>query len=109
MIEFNNAIETALKKIDMEETLVVVTADHSHTLTLAGYSTRGYDIFKTAGMGDDKLPYFTLSYANGPGYDDHRIGSNRVNASTLNTSSINFQFPATVQLSSETHSAEDVR
>jgi alkaline phosphatase len=64
-----------------DDTLIVVTADHSHTLTFVGYPARGNPILgkvrgtsgEENGAGDYArdglgLPYTTLSYANGPGY-----------------------------------------
>jgi alkaline phosphatase len=41
---FNKAIEAALKMTDPEDTLIIVTADHGHTMTMAGYPQRGTDI-----------------------------------------------------------------
>ncbi len=77
---FANAVATALEKVDLSETLVLVTADHSHTLTLGGYTTRGNPILglvvendvtgrpnSEPFLADDGLPYSVLSYANGPG------------------------------------------
>lgn len=47
--------------------MIVVTADHAHTMTVAGYPSRGNDILgvvdTTKGM--DGIPYTTISYANG--------------------------------------------
>jgi alkaline phosphatase len=80
-IELSNAVRTALGKVDLDETLIVVTADHSHTLTIQGYPIRGNDILGLVREVDDNgnpepgykkdrlgLPYTTLSYANGRGY-----------------------------------------
>jgi len=80
-IELANAVRAALARVDPKRTLVVVTADHGHTLTIAGYPTRGNPILGKVVENDDRgepLPdyatdstgaeYTTLSYANGPGY-----------------------------------------
>lgn len=64
----------------MEETLIIVTADHSHSFTLNGYPQRGNDILGFANKSPGKIPYETLSYANGPGFYYHRRNdSNNVN------------------------------
>ena len=80
-IELSNAVRTAMEKIDPEETLIVVTADHGHPFTIAGYPTRGNDILGKVIENDPKggraeapakdhlgLPYTTLGYQTGPGY-----------------------------------------
>jgi len=80
-IALSRAVEAALEATSARDTLIVVTADHSHTLSFAGYPARGNPILGTvrgrlsaAGHEDaqmlDKLglPYTTLSYANGAGY-----------------------------------------
>lgn len=80
-IELSNAVSAAIKKANLDETLIIVTADHSHTLSFAGYPTRGNDILglvrpnNSRGEPADRfaldllgLPYTTLNYANGPGY-----------------------------------------
>ena len=80
-LALSDAVETALRQVDLAETLVLVTADHSHVFTLAGYPTRGNPILGLV-RGNDAhgapeaelstdasgLPYTTLGYANGPGY-----------------------------------------
>lgn len=55
-----------------DDTLVVVTADHSHTLSMAGYPQRGNPILGLVKNGEttlatDNQPYTTLGYANGAG------------------------------------------
>ncbi len=37
---FNDAIQTALDKVDLSNTLIVVTADHDHVMTFNGYAAR---------------------------------------------------------------------
>jgi alkaline phosphatase len=68
----DKAVKTALDMTDASETLIIVTADHSHTLTIAGYPARGNPILGKVAYGpggvaraDDGKPYTTLGYANG--------------------------------------------
>lgn len=68
-IELSAAVERAARLLGEEDSLLVVTADHAHVMTVSGYSHRGSDIIGPSDdRGDDGVPYMTLSYANGPGY-----------------------------------------
>lgn len=80
-IALSDAVRMADRLTSRDDTLILVTADHSHTLTFAGYPMRGNPILgKVKGSsGEDTdahdyvhdalgLPYTTLGYANGPGY-----------------------------------------
>ena len=44
-LAFDKAVAAGLKLIDTEDTLVVVTADHGHVMTMSGYQSRGNPIF----------------------------------------------------------------
>lgn len=44
-VEFAKAIKAAADLTDEEDTLIVVTADHAHTMTYNGYPVRGNNIF----------------------------------------------------------------
>jgi len=80
-IEFAHAVQAAVDTTSADDTLILVTADHSHTLTFAGYPARGNPILgkvrgssgegapsKNLAVDATGRPYATLSYANGPGY-----------------------------------------
>ena len=41
VLDFEEAIKVALKATDPKDTLMITTADHSHTLTIGGYPVRG--------------------------------------------------------------------
>jgi alkaline phosphatase len=79
-IALSDAVRTAVQTAP-PDTLIIVTADHSHSLNFVGYPVRGNPILgKVRGMGGEDgdrtqyardqtgLTYTTLSYANGPGY-----------------------------------------
>jgi len=106
--EFSKAIEATLKVVDLNETLIVVTADHGHVMTLAGYAARHNDIFGFGGNGDDNMPYMTMSYANGLGFYGHKTDAGRVDPSTIDRSANDFRFPTTLPVDSESHGGEDV-
>jgi len=80
-IALSDAVRIAREITDADDTLILVTADHAHTLSFAGYPVRGNPILGLVhGVADEDLddpgpaldllgrPYTTLSYANGPGY-----------------------------------------
>ncbi|XP_006566957.1 alkaline phosphatase isoform X6 [Apis mellifera] len=74
-LALEEAVRAVMKEVDLSETLLVVTADHSHVLTLGGLAThRGNPIFGSdSKMSDvDGQPYTTLLYSNGPGYTQPR-------------------------------------
>ncbi|KAJ8951450.1 hypothetical protein NQ318_006879 [Aromia moschata] len=58
--EFDNAIALAINETG-PDTLILVTADHSHSFTMEGYSKRGNDILGyTEKAGEDDRPFLTL-------------------------------------------------
>merc|ERR1712142_562816 len=66
----DEAVNKTLDMVDLDETLLVVTADHGHTMSISGYQSRGADIVGVVdnqNATDDK-PYMILSYANGKGF-----------------------------------------
>jgi alkaline phosphatase len=73
-VEFDRAIAHAHSVLDVKDTLIAVTADHSHGFTMNGYPTRGNSIFGMTGdneLGNDH-PFTTLLYASGPGHREPR-------------------------------------
>jgi len=127
-IEFSRAVQSAVDKTHAEETLIIVTADHSHVFTMAGYPKRGNPILgKVVNVGSDKpalaadgMPYTTLGYANGLGFRDlsdqtdadHSYHSGpvagRQDLSEVDTETAGFHQEALVPRKSETHGGEDV-
>lgn len=81
-VALSDAVRVASEMTRDDDTLIIVTADHSHTLNFVGYPARGNPILgkvkdKGGEDGAGKLelardalnqPYTTLTYANGPGY-----------------------------------------
>lgn len=127
-IEFSQAVQTAVNQTNPEDTLILVTADHSHVFTIAGYPKRGNPILgKVVSVGStepslasDGMPYTTVGYTNGPGFRDlgnetdadvaYQASSvtGRVDLSSIDTTTPGFHQETLVPRSSETHAGEDV-
>ncbi|AOF00998.1 alkaline phosphatase [Serratia surfactantfaciens] len=109
----NEAVKTIVDKVNLDETLVIVTGDHSHTLTIAGYAKRGNPILGISvgvdgkpRLGSDGKPYTTAGFANGPG---GTIPLTERPALTMEQATApDFIQPALVPLKSETHGGEDL-
>ena len=126
------ALAEAVRKADEltndEDTLIIVTADHGHVFTIAGYPKRGNPILgKVVNVGADEAataadgtPYTTLGYTNGLGFrnlgnetdSDAAYSSapdtGRKDLTLIDTTTPGFHQEALVPLGSETHSGEDV-
>ena len=101
------AVRTAVESTDPSATLILVTADHAHTLAISGYSDRGNPILGHATVAGARLtdarqrPYTTLSYANGPGFRS-------VELEDEDPLTPDYRQAATLPLASETHGGQDV-
>jgi alkaline phosphatase len=126
-VELARAIEAVTKLVDPKTTLILVTADHSHVFTMAGYPPRGNPItgyIRPLVGGEGRVQVDedgnvtdnsgrampTLSYANGP-VSDTKIETGS-GARTLSMDKAptdrDFLQPKTFALNSETHGGEDV-
>jgi alkaline phosphatase len=120
-VAYDEAIRTALEMTSREDTLIIATADHSHTLTMAGYAQRGNPILglsaDASGLARarDGRPYTTLGYANGPGAVFPAAPPNgepqavtRPDLSDADTQAFAFRQQALVPMTGESHGGEDV-
>ncbi len=120
---FEQSVAKALEMVDLDETMIVVTADHSHTFTMSGETQRGNpisglvtDINDDLVRDDKGLPFTTLHYANsGAGlYGAHGHatfeGTQRINLEDKNTESVVYRQQAAVQAAWDggTHAGEDI-
>ena len=116
-IALSNAVRTAAGKVDLSETLIIVTADHSHTFFIQGYPARGNNILGLIHEIDDngdydpspkvdanRKPVATLGYANGPG----ARGSERPTLTQEEVTDPNYKQESNIRYSAETHGGEDV-
>jgi alkaline phosphatase len=109
-VAFDQAVAATLNRVDLANTLVLVTADHSHTLTIAGYPRRGNPILGKVTLPDGSYqldandrPYTTLSYANGPGATDQPV-----DLTDVDTTALDYRQNAAIPMPAETHAGEDV-
>ncbi|HFB54367.1 MAG TPA: alkaline phosphatase [Hellea balneolensis] len=109
--EFAKAVAAADALTNDEDTLILVTADHSHVFTMAGYPRIGNPILglvHPAGGDEEHLskaadgnPYTTLGYQNGPHIRDVILTDEMVQDK-------DYRQEVSVRRPSETHGGEDV-
>ncbi|WP_394823675.1 alkaline phosphatase [Pendulispora albinea] len=120
-VAFDSTIEAILKKVDLSNTLVVVTADHDHTLVQNGYARRvgkttdsnpgilglvrkvepnGADIYESD---QDNATYTILGFGNGPNRKAKREKLDEAVAAGRD-----YKQEATFALGQETHGGTDV-
>ncbi|KAK0080391.1 hypothetical protein PV326_008192, partial [Microctonus aethiopoides] len=108
-LELSKAVKIGREITSIKDTLIIVTSDHGHTMSVAGYSDRGKKINGINGaIAIDNLKYTTLNYANGPGYKEPNESGGRYNISEDNIDDVRYQFSSMVPLKRETHGGEDV-
>jgi alkaline phosphatase len=116
-IAFDDAIKAALDKAKLTDptlanTLIIVTADHDHTLAFNGYGKKGNPIldinrdYKTGQPSKDAdgNTYTTLVFGNGPNRP-----ATRTNLDSVTVLGDNYLQETGVRLSSETHGGGDVK
>ena len=130
--ELAKAVALASSLTNDDDTLILVTADHSHVMTMAGYPTRGNPILgkvvgndsrgepeNTPALASDDMPYTTLGYMNGKGFAKRSIGgmtgryvlpgnTGRHDLADVDTTDANFHQEALIPTDLETHGGEDV-
>lgn len=127
-IELSETVQAVADRVNSRDTLILVTADHSHVFTMAGYPRRGNPILGKVipAWSDEPLldadgnPYTTLGYMNGRGFRDYgeELNADRTYADPpvvgrqdirrVNTQRPGYHQEALVPLSDETHGGEDV-
>jgi alkaline phosphatase len=116
-IAFDDAIKAALDKAKLTDptlanTLIVVTADHDHTLAFNGYGKKGNPILDINRGYRDNQPskdadgntYTTLVFGNGPNRPNTRVS---LDSATVLAD--NYLQETGVRLASETHGGGDVK
>lgn len=104
------AISTLNAANILKETLIVVTADHSHTLTINGYPERGGSIFGLAGNSRiEGIPYTILTYGTTyKGFQVDKETGQRRNPENDDLESWMYTQQGTVNTDENTHGGSDV-
>ncbi len=116
-VAFDEAIQTAVERMraidpGLDNTLIVVTADHDHTMVMNGYPKRGnpvLDIVRGYSNGEptrdaDGKTYTTLVFGNGPNRPDVRLDVDSAKALAEG-----YHQESGVKWSSESHGGGDVK
>ncbi|XP_076390457.1 alkaline phosphatase, tissue-nonspecific isozyme isoform X2 [Megachile rotundata] len=113
-VRFSDAINATMRMINTDDTLVIVTSDHTHSMSFNGYSDRGSSILGIAQKSKyDGIPYTTLTYSTGgPNNMAYTVKDNRsavrINPSGENTTDFTYSQQATIISDEAYHGGGDV-
>ncbi|KOC68544.1 Alkaline phosphatase, tissue-nonspecific isozyme [Habropoda laboriosa] len=112
-VRFSDAINATLRMVNTDDTLVIVTSDHTHSMSFNGYSDRGSNILGIAQKSKwDGIPYTTLTYSTGgPNNQAYTMKDNstvRIDPSKENTTSFTYSQQATIVSDEAYHGGGDV-
>ncbi|MES3025697.1 MAG: alkaline phosphatase [Pseudomonadota bacterium] len=116
-VAFDDAVQTAIEQMQLRDpglknTLIVVTADHDHTMAFNGYPKRGnpmLDVVHTYSSGEpakdaDGKVYTTLVFGTGPQRPPQRVGVTSAEALAPE-----YHQETGIKLSGEAHGGGDVK
>ena len=124
--QFNKLIQNIIQKVNLQETLLIVTADHAHSLGVNGYCGRGSKVNgicyrinpkeskhqSKPNLGLDGKPFSVVNYLNGPGSifakKNFFYYANRKRLSNFDYDDIEFDHEALIPTFKESHSGLDV-
>ncbi|MEZ5921912.1 MAG: alkaline phosphatase [Parvularculaceae bacterium] len=121
--ELSEAVAAARAMTNENDTLIIVTADHGHTMSFSGYPKKGNNILGLVkpsmddepqkdgyALAGDGKPYTTLAYANGPGsvLVGQKSAGERPELTEEEVLDLNFRQQSLVPSRSETHGGQDV-
>jgi len=113
VLAMERAVRAAQKLISNQDTLTIVTSDHSHSLTFSGYAPRGSSILGIAQPSKiDGINMTTLGYATGAAnnYQYEVVGGEvkRIDPSRKNTTSFDYSQHTGVLHDEAVHGGADV-
>ena len=117
ILALDEAVSETLRVMSphLDETLIIVTSDHAHTLTISGYAPKSSSIFGLAQSSKhDGIPYTTLNYATGSA-DAYQVvvdpvtgSAKRRDPSLDDTEGFNYVQQVAIATDENTHSGVDV-
>ena len=120
--QFNKLIQNIIQKVNLQETLLIITADHAHSLGVNGYCGRGSKVNgicyrinpkeskhqSKPNLGLDGKPFSVVNYLNGPGSifakKNFFYYANRKRLSDFDYDDIEFDHEALIPTFKELHS-----
>ncbi|KAF6770024.1 hypothetical protein AHF37_11678 [Paragonimus kellicotti] len=106
-LALEQAVSSTMRRVNLNETLMVVTADHSHSYGVVGEANKRTHILDldNSQLAEDGYPYLISAYFNGP---ESPVKKPLRDSSNDRTFEDDYRQQALVPLTIATHAADDV-